>query len=63
LITPGSTIATWSISSIRRIRFMPSSESISAPSTAFAAPDRPVRAPCGTTGTRCRAAHRSTVCT
>jgi hypothetical protein len=63
LITPGSTTATWSTSSISRIRFIRSIDSIRAPSTAFAPPDRPVRAPWGTTGMRCSVAQRSTVCT
>ena len=38
-------------------------ESSSAPSTALAAPDSPVRAPCGTTGTRWRVAQRRTAWT
>ena len=45
------------------MRFIRTIESISAPSMAFAPPDRPVRAPWGTTGTRCLVAQRSTVWT
>ena len=62
-MTPGSTIATWSTSSISTMRFIRTIESISAPSMAFAPPDSPVRAPWGTTGTRCLVAQRSTVWT
>ena len=42
---------------------MPVMLSTIAPSTAFAAPASPVRAPCGTTGTRCADATSTTATT
>jgi ApbE superfamily uncharacterized protein (UPF0280 family) len=39
------------------------SDSTIPPSIALAAPESPDRAPCGTTGTRCAEATRSTCCT
>lgn len=63
MTTPGSTTAIRSTGSISRIRFIRSIDSTMQPSTALAAPDRPVLAPCGTTGTRSAVAVRSTCCT
>ena len=62
LNAPGSTTATrHSVSiSIARIR---SRLSTMPPSTALDPPERPLPAPRGTTGTRCRAAQRTASCT
>ncbi len=51
-MTPGSTTAMRSTGLISRIRSIFTRESTMQPSEALAAPDRPVRAPWGTTGTR-----------
>src|SRR5690606_38361394 len=59
LTTPGSTTASRSVTSMRRIRFIDSRDSTTPPATALAPPDRPVPAPRATTGTPC-AAHAAT---
>ena len=59
-MTPGSTTAIRSTGLISRIRSIFTSDSTMQPSEALAAPDRPVRAPCGTTGTRSAVAVRMT---
>lgn len=59
-MTPGSTTAIRLTGSISRMRSILVSESTMQPSVALAAPDKPVRAPCGTTGTRSSVAVRIT---
>ena len=59
-MTPGSTTAIRSTGLISMIRSILTRESTRQPSEALAAPDRPVRAPCGTTGTRSSVAVRMT---
>ncbi|OLT09769.1 hypothetical protein BJF78_06050 [Pseudonocardia sp. CNS-139] len=63
LTTPGCTTASRSAGSISTIARIRSVESTTHPSTALAPPDRPVPAPRGTSGRRCRAQARTTSAT
>ena len=60
LTTPGCTTARRSEPSISTMSVMCSVESTTAPSLAFAPPDRPVPAPRGTSGARCSRQARTT---
>ena len=63
MTTPGCTTASRLPSSISRIRFILVSTTVTAPSTALAAPVRPDPAPRGTIGTPAAAQARTTAAT
>ena len=63
MTTPGWTRAVRSSGLISRIRSIRSSETAMPPWSARIPPDLPLRAPTGTTGTRCRVAAAKTACT